>query len=133
MHARNVAQGIEDFPKLLAQAFRSTKSGGYVELAELGLKIFCDDETLRADNGVKTWSDTLVRAMEKIGRPSPTTEGLKKALETAGFVDVHALVYKQPIGPWPKEPRLKRIGAMNVLSADTGRRRVWGCREGGLC
>lgn len=50
--------------------------------------------------------------MGKIGRPGPTSESLKTLLEEAGFVDIEVHNYKQPIGPWPKDKKLKQVGAM---------------------
>jgi hypothetical protein len=55
-----------------------------------------------------------------MGRPHPTPEFLKNVLETAGFEDVQMHASKEPFGPWPKDPRLKRIGAMNLLNGETG-------------
>lgn len=36
VHIRNLAQAISDWPRLLAEAFRCTKPGGYIELSEAG-------------------------------------------------------------------------------------------------
>jgi hypothetical protein len=44
----------------------------------------------------------LEDAMSKSGRVRPSEELLKARLEKAGFVDVHAFIVEQPIGPWPK-------------------------------
>ena len=43
MHGRNISTSVNNWKKLLEQAFRCTKPGGYVELAELGCRVFCDD------------------------------------------------------------------------------------------
>lgn len=60
--------------------------------------------------------ETLNAALLKIGRPSATSESLKKSLEDAGFVDIHTFDLKQPFGPWARNVRLKRIGAMVRLA-----------------
>ena len=39
-----------------------------------------------------------------------------KYLKDAGFVDVRVLKRKQPVGIWPKDPLLKKIGAMCLLN-----------------
>jgi len=56
----------------------------------------------------------------KIGRPPATSELLTKRLEAAGFVDVHVVTKKHPFGPWPKDRRLKHVGAMALLMCETG-------------
>jgi len=73
------------------------------------------------NHGAKRFMDLLCSAMQKLGRPAYVTgESLKENLEKAGFVDVKVLGYKQPFGPWPKEKRLKHVGAMAIMSAETG-------------
>lgn len=34
-------------------------------------------------------------------------------IRKTGFVDVHERVYKWPIGPWPKDERIKEAGVVN--------------------
>lgn len=80
-----------------------------------------DDTTVRDTHGLKIYMDKLGEAMVKLGRPANISDTfLKSALTRAGFVDVTAIRYKQPIGPWPKDERLKKIGMMCLLSASTG-------------
>jgi hypothetical protein len=74
---------------------------------------------MKPDNGIKIWMDYLRESMIKMGRPPPELGAMKLLLENAGFEDVHALEAKEPIGPWPKDPRQKRIGAMVLLNCET--------------
>jgi len=60
------------------------------------------------------------KALVKIGRPSPTGEGMKRSLEKAGFVNVQVVTKKEPLGIWPRDKRMKRIGAMGLLMLETG-------------
>ena len=57
---------------------------------------------------------------EKLGRPVPTADGLKKLLSDAGFVDVQVKTYKHPMGSWPKDKNLKQAGKLFVVSTETG-------------
>ncbi|KAF8544005.1 putative TAM domain methyltransferase [Trichophaea hybrida] len=121
VHLRNLAQAITDWPKVISQAYRVTKPGGYVELAENGGMIYCDDGTMSHDNPAKLFYETLRDAMEKTGRPSHILGStLSEYLENSGFVDVQVTKVKMPFGSWPKEPRLKKIGRMAVLGCLTG-------------
>ncbi|KAI5816390.1 hypothetical protein BZA77DRAFT_353950 [Pyronema omphalodes] len=58
--------------------------------------------------------------MHIINRPWPVAGTLKTRLEKARFVDVHEVKFKEPIGPWPKDKRLKQVGAMVMLTSETG-------------
>jgi len=37
-------------------------------------------------------------------------------VEEAGFVNVCCEVYKLPLSPWPKDSKLKEIGAFNLVN-----------------
>ncbi|KAF8538708.1 S-adenosyl-L-methionine-dependent methyltransferase [Trichophaea hybrida] len=118
VHSRNLAQCIGDWPKLMAEIYRCTKPRGYCQLGEMGPKSYSDDNTLNP--GIQRHFDLCNEAMAKLNRPSPVGATLKKYLEDAGFVDVVCVDLKQPLGPWPKDKRMKRIGAMTMLMCETG-------------
>ncbi|KAF8248365.1 S-adenosyl-L-methionine-dependent methyltransferase [Wilcoxina mikolae CBS 423.85] len=121
IHLRNLAQAVTDWPKLLAQAYRCTAPGKYIELAELCCITHSDDGTMPETHGAKRFMDLLGAAMQKLGRPAYVDgKSLKGNLEKAGFVDIKVHGYKQPFGPWPKEKRLKQVGAMAIMSAESG-------------
>jgi hypothetical protein len=54
-----------------------------------------------------------------MGRPWPDLAFLKNLLENAGFEGVTTSVAKEPMGPWAKDPRLKRVGSMSLLNGET--------------
>ncbi|KAF8245519.1 S-adenosyl-L-methionine-dependent methyltransferase [Wilcoxina mikolae CBS 423.85] len=95
-----------------------TKPGGYVEFAKLGSDLFSDDNTLTP--ALMRHCELLNMALAKAGRPQATAASLKAKLEKAGFVDVNVVNVKQPCGPWPKDERMKQIGAMVMLMSETG-------------
>ncbi|KAF2176547.1 S-adenosyl-L-methionine-dependent methyltransferase [Zopfia rhizophila CBS 207.26] len=47
-------------------------------------------------------------------------EDSKDLMEQAGFANVTYRTFKWPIGPWPKDPKLKEIGAYNRLDWEEG-------------
>ncbi|CCX05524.1 S-adenosyl-L-methionine-dependent methyltransferase [Pyronema domesticum] len=120
IHARNLNTGVTDWAHLTSEMMRCTAPGGYVELLENSLTLHCDDGTMKPDHGADIFLRRLREALEKMGRPHPTHEFLKNQLENAGFEDVQMLTAKEPFGPWPKDPRMKRVGAMSLLNGSTG-------------
>ena len=79
---------MTDWPHLISQAYRCTKPGGYVELAEIALVAKCDDGTLAEDNGLKRFLELVGAAMEMMGRPRYiTSEILRATLGGAGSID----------------------------------------------
>ena len=97
-----------------------TKPGGYAELSEAEQAVYCDDSSMEDDNHCLLWFETARRAMESVGRPAVKRETLVEGLERAGFVDVQSASRKLPWGPWPKDARLKRVGAMLLSNGESG-------------
>ena len=77
-------------------------------MAESGGVIHCDDGTMRSDNGVNRFYETLAMALERSGRlPYMLGSTMVRHLEDAGFVDVHLTKVKLPFGPWPRDAKLR--------------------------
>lgn len=74
---------------------------------------------MKPDNPAKIYTDLLRESLVKMGRPPPDLKFMKELLEKEGFEDVVALQVKEPVGPWPKDPRLKALGAMVLLNTET--------------
>ncbi|CCX16289.1 Similar to tRNA1(Val) (adenine(37)-N6)-methyltransferase; acc. no. Q87SB8 [Pyronema omphalodes CBS 100304] len=116
--SRNVSQAVGNWPKVMSEMYRCTKPGGYCELAELGIDLFSDDNTIGPN--FAEWVALLCEALKKMNRPQATAEALKQHLEEAGFVDVEVVTEKQPFGLWPKEKHMKTVGVMVMLNAEAG-------------
>lgn len=48
-----------------------------------------------------------------MGKPLDTYETFKSRIEAAGFINVQEVVYKSPVGTWPKHPVYKEAGKLN--------------------
>lgn len=120
VHVRNLAHAVHSIPALLAQAFRTLAPGGWLEHAETEPQIYSDDGSLSASNPARRWFDLFQDAMDRSGRPRHYADGMERDLKAAGFVDVQVVRRKLPFGPWPKDPVLKRVGAMVLLSCESG-------------
>jgi hypothetical protein len=101
-----------------ALANRCTKIGGWIEHAELTTESSSDDNT-EGENW-KRLVNFFNQALENIGRPPARPERMKQQLEDVGFTDIRITTEKQPFGLWPRDKRLKHIGAMTLLMAETG-------------
>jgi hypothetical protein len=51
----------------------------------------------------------------KMGTPLEAPRSWKDQVGRIGFVEVKEVVYKLPMGPWPKDKRLKEIGAVERM------------------
>ncbi|EKG16084.1 hypothetical protein MPH_06779 [Macrophomina phaseolina MS6] len=105
---------------LLTRLGRHTKPGGYVEFHEKHPWIVSDDGTLAPNSALVRFSEYFFSAGEKFGKPPSSPRYLKSWMEAAGFIDVEEHTLKLPIGPWPKELRMKQVGAFERVNMDEG-------------
>lgn len=107
---------VQDWPKLIRQAYDFSKPGGYFELQEINCDLYTDDDTLPPDSAIKKWSLLLAEAARTNGRPNDIAGEFQSMVEEAGFINVYCEVYKLPLSPWPKDSKLKEIGAFNLVN-----------------
>ena len=112
IHCRYMAGSIKDWPRLVSQIFTHLKPGGWVEFQESANTLYSEDGSLRPDNMMVKMMDGLMEACDKIGRTMDPAPSMRKWTEEAGFVKVQEQRFKLPIGPWPRDPRLKEIGTL---------------------
>ncbi|KAI8650706.1 hypothetical protein NCS57_01405100 [Fusarium keratoplasticum] len=113
VHIRAMTGCIPDWVELHKKAFKALKPGGWVEHVELWGITKSDDGSLKDNSPLKKW----VEVFEKIG--ALTGKGFfygHKAADfqrEAGFENLVERRLKMPLGPWPKDKRLKTWGAWN--------------------
>lgn len=77
-----------------------------MQLHEAQAIIETDDNTIPKNGGIETYVKLLKEAANLAGLKW-VSKDLEGYLRDAGFVDVRAVIKKMPIGPWPKEPKMK--------------------------
>lgn len=115
IHARYLAAAIQDWPRLFRQAYEHLRPGGWAEFCDYDFKYQCDDGTLTPDLAMVQNDLMVIEASAKLGRTACPGPYLKGWMEQAGFINITEKCYKLPIGPWPKDPRMKEIGSWNQL------------------
>ncbi|XP_014561407.1 hypothetical protein COCVIDRAFT_86733 [Bipolaris victoriae FI3] len=110
IHCRNMSGAISDWDKFVHQTFTHTKPGGWVEFQEPLAQADCDDGTIDMAKDFLQWQTLCHDAAATWGRDIRAGIGIKQQMLNAGFVDVHEKIVKIPLGPWPKDPRMKEIG-----------------------
>ncbi|KAJ8117647.1 hypothetical protein OPT61_g1183 [Boeremia exigua] len=115
VHMRTMTGCIRDWPKLFAQAYAHTRPGGYIELQEMDYLGVIQPTSRNPGTAFHTWCTEQGSAALKVGVNLRTSvEFMKSSLETAGFVDVEVREFKLPIGPWPKQKRLRDAGLLQL-------------------
>lgn len=83
------------------------------------MELRSDNGTLSKAKGLTEYMVHLRQAMEKLGRPQPCA-GMRENILNAGFIDMVETTVKQPLGPWAKDPDIKKAGAMALLGGESG-------------
>ncbi|KAF6821445.1 methyltransferase domain-containing protein [Colletotrichum plurivorum] len=120
IHVRNLEGCIADWPRLYEQAFRHLRPGGWFEIKEFDIESQSQahdarGEALDENHIFRRWARVIFGALERLGKPGTQSRdhGIAEALGAAGFVDVVEHRWPIPIGTWPREPKMKEVGAFN--------------------
>ncbi|KAH0538562.1 hypothetical protein FGG08_004850 [Glutinoglossum americanum] len=108
IHSRYLACAISDWP-------RNTKPGGWVEFQDFDFKYYSVDGSLKDDMPLTKWDNLMIEASIASGREGCPGPRLKGFIEDAGFENVTEEVFPFPIGMWPKDKKLKEMGAYNLF------------------
>ena len=120
IHARELMVAIQDWDRLLRQSLDHLKPGGFFEVGGAFPEVHSDDNTLPENSALVECSQIFVEMGDRMGTPINTPTSWKGRMERAGFVDVTETIYKLPMGPWPKDKRLKEVGAFENVSVVEG-------------
>ncbi|PGH16853.1 hypothetical protein AJ79_01497 [Helicocarpus griseus UAMH5409] len=110
IHARQMGGSIGKWEKLTKECFDNLKPGGWIELQEPETWIASDDGTNEKATATNEFLVLCNKAAEQFGKEINMAPKYKKLLFDAGFVDVKDEVFKTPLGPWPKDAKLKEVG-----------------------
>ena len=120
IHFRDPLYVIRNWPRLMEQCYTHTKPDGWCELACIYPVPMCDDGTMPPDSGFKLICDKFIEASYLFGTPADSPIHFAEYLRNAGFVDVTEHIFKVPSSPWPKDKRLKQIGALEMTNVVEG-------------
>ena len=102
---------IKDWEHMLGSAYTHLKPGAWLETCEFDYWPSCDDGTMTEDNLHYEWHVLVTEGMKKNDVDLHAALLLKERIERAGFVNVTERIMKVPLGNWPKNPLLKKVGS----------------------
>ncbi|KAJ4289331.1 hypothetical protein N0V88_007082 [Collariella sp. IMI 366227] len=118
--SRYMAACIKDWPKLVGQIHANLAPGGWAEFQDFEFDFHSDDGTLTPSSEMLKWVTILNDAADSVGRTSSPGPNLEKWVQDAGFVNVRHEKFRLPLGPWPKDPKLKEVGRFNLMQMLSG-------------
>lgn len=120
IHLRDPLYVVRDWPKLMRQIYEHTKPGGWCELASVYPDVKCDDGSMPDGSMFKFICDKFIEASYGLGAPLDCCLHFAEHLRAAGFVEVREHIFKIPSSPWPKDRRMKMIGALEMTNLIQG-------------
>lgn len=72
------------------------------------------------DSKLKAWSEYLLEASAKSGSRLDSGKFYRAKLEKAGWTDIKCVVSPWPMNTWPKDKKLKELGAWQLENFSTG-------------
>jgi len=121
IHTRDLSGAVKDWPKLISKIYDFLEPNGYAEFQELNMMhMTTDDDSLPENSGWDVYYSNFKKAFKTINIRLDAAASISTWMKSAGYVDIVDTKYKIPIGPWPKQKRLKEIGAWNLEVAKTG-------------
>ena len=116
IHCRYMIGSIRDWPRLVQQAYTFTKPGGWVEFTDYDTVFYTSTNgNWQPGEPIDVWSKNLAEGMNKFGMDANPGPRLKAWIDAAGFVNSEEKVLPIPVGMWPRDRRMKEIGAFNLV------------------
>lgn len=112
IHIRNMVGSIRDWEALFAEAFKHLKPGGRIEVTDIRTRFECLDESFEErGKACDEWANTFHDIAKGMGMDFDPTPKVPEWLSDVGFEEVHLESRIIPVGPWPRNRRMKTLGA----------------------
>ncbi|KAM0543846.1 hypothetical protein ACHAPJ_012083 [Fusarium lateritium] len=111
IHCCYLAGSIADWPALIDQLYYHLRPGGWIELQDISIRLYSEDDTLEPDNPLVRLMDSLKDVHDKIGCMLDAAPQFEGWVREAGFECIKDQRFRFPVGTWPKDSNLKKIGA----------------------
>lgn len=90
------------------------KPGGWVEFQSVTGMLKSDDDTVPKDSSIQAFATNLLESSRLFGTALDDPYRYKEWFEKRGFVDITVKTFKLPINTWPKDTRMKILGAWEM-------------------
>ncbi|RAL14744.1 class I SAM-dependent methyltransferase [Aspergillus homomorphus CBS 101889] len=116
IHCRYMAGSIRDWPRLIRQCYDNLVPGGWLELQESVNTLYSEDGSLKSDSWMVKMMEGLIDGGARVGQTLDPALSFEGWVRDAGFTNVQVHKFKLPIGPWPKDSRLKECGSLMQIN-----------------
>ena len=114
IHVRGLYGCVADWGRFYDQALQNLQPGGYLEQLEMSVTVDSDDGSAN-ETYIREAGKFSLESCDKFGKNVRTVDEMEGNMKKAGFTDVTVHSFKVPVGPWPKDKRLKTLGRYQRL------------------
>ncbi|TDZ29862.1 Secondary metabolism regulator LAE1 [Colletotrichum spinosum] len=111
---RYMGASIKDWPKLMDNIYDHLAPGGWAEFQDVNTTFYSQDGSYSDATATAQWMTAFNNACAAAGRDPSVGPKLADWVIDAGFQNVAHHKLLAPLGPWPKDPRYKELGMMNL-------------------
>ena len=119
IHCRGLYGALRDYYAMIRQCYDHLNPGGWIEFSDWDNLLTSPDNSIEGTN-FKRFNRTIAEQLVKGGTEAHPGPKLAQWFKDAGFTDVKEKVIYLPFGTWPKDEKMKKIGAWNYLQMDSG-------------
>ncbi|KAJ4298850.1 hypothetical protein N0V90_004093 [Kalmusia sp. IMI 367209] len=94
---------------------RFVKPGGWVEFQDFDTRFYTRGGEYTKDCKLGQWADKIADGLRKFGNEPDPGAQIENWVRENGFINVEARTFPFPVGTWPKDKKLKEVGAFNLL------------------
>ncbi|KAF2403937.1 S-adenosyl-L-methionine-dependent methyltransferase [Trichodelitschia bisporula] len=115
IHGRYLAGSVRNWPRLIQQAYKFLKPGGYIEMQDFDMHFYTTHGEFKPGCPLDKWARAVASGVSAFGMDPHPGPQLKGWMQDAGFVAVKDNLLPMPLGPWPKDRRLKEVGTLDLM------------------
>ncbi|QUC23805.1 uncharacterized protein UV8b_08046 [Ustilaginoidea virens] len=112
IHLRYIVCCFDSKPSVIRKAYDNLTPGGWIEIFDPCIDHLAVDESFE-DSAARRWSRAVRDGGLKLGRPLNSNKLYAEWCNEAGFVNVTEDRYALPSNAWPRDGKLKEVGALN--------------------
>lgn len=95
---------------IFRSAFSFLRPGGWFEMQDFAYPFPCVDSTMRG-SAFERWLDCISVGLKKLNKDFGRATRYAEYMEERGFVEVKQKLLSWPIGTWPRDEKMKLLGA----------------------
>jgi hypothetical protein len=115
IHARELHGTVPDWTTMYRKVYDKLEPGGWFDQAEPSILFLSDLAKFEDEHCFARWNKVMIDAGKRAGMEFEIGDKIADRLTAVGFVNVRVRYEKWPIGVWPKDKHLRKLGAYNRL------------------